>query len=58
MEFLESVEIIDNNLFSDHVPLCVEFGVHVTHNKTTSRVYKKRVSWKKAKSQDIDNYNK
>ena len=56
MEFLESVEIIDNNLFSDHVPLCVEFGVHVTHNKTTSRVYKKRVSWKKAKSQDIDNY--
>ena len=56
IEFLQNVQIVDNTLFSDHVPLCVRIGVNLRYNKTKTPIYTKKVSWKKAKSEDIHSY--
>ena len=50
--------IIDNTLFSDHVPLSLSLDINVPHSRTKDKVYKKRIAWCKANEGNIVNYKK
>ncbi len=48
--------IIDNHLYSDHVPLTITFDIEVDHAKPTERTFRKKAAWFKANEDDIFTY--
>ena len=55
-EYISDYSIVNNHLYSDHVPLSIKFNVVVKHFQVKEHVRVAQTSWKKATSSNIDNY--
>ena len=53
---VSNCSIIDNHLYSDHVPICIEFNINVTHVQEEIRPYTTKQAWYKASEQDLSIY--
>ncbi len=45
---VDTFNIIDNHLFSDHVPICVSFDIQIDHINIQDRPHVSRTAWWKA----------
>ena len=53
---MDNCNIIDNNLFSDHVPLRLVLHIDVDYITVTARPFSVKQAWYKATQCDIDTY--
>ena len=50
---VSNCSIIDNHLYSDHVPICIEFDIKFTHVQEEIRPSTTKQAWYKASEQDL-----
>lgn len=55
-DHVSSCNIIDNHLYSDHVPLQLSIDIDIHHVETVERSFDVRKAWYKASEQDIVKY--
>ena len=55
-DIVSNCSIIDNHLYSDHVPICIEFNINVTPVQEEIRPYTTKQAWYKASEQDLSIY--
>ena len=51
-----SCSIVDNHIFSDHVPVTMEIDINVVYQKVQDKVFEPKPAWYKASTEQIQKY--
>lgn len=56
VQYVNHYAIVDNHLFSDHLPLCIILNINIMRDCNKDRIFNRKVSWGKATDKDIEQY--